>query len=166
PARPTRGSVERPPGSPGPLARDHPDGAVGVGSVDQRDQEPRYAQATGRGEHLQDAGRKAPALLLQPRILHGPGALKERQAGPSLKNRTCAAARTEPARAKARKWRTSSQSIEIGDASTRAIEPGRRRRLRPAPDRGCATSAGNERAAGRAKDLADVEALGGLEPEG
>ena len=59
------------------VAGHHADGAVGMGSLGQRDQQPRYPQAAGRGEHLEAEEGQAPPVLLQPLGVHQSGAVEE-----------------------------------------------------------------------------------------
>jgi len=53
----------------------HADGVLGVGSVGECDLESRHAPAPRRSQHLEDAEREAPAVLLQPGRGHRPGPL-------------------------------------------------------------------------------------------
>src|SRR5262249_10883008 len=56
------------------------DGAVGMGSLGQCNEQPRHAQTTSRRQHIEDEQWEAKALLLQPFRVHRPTARKKRPA--------------------------------------------------------------------------------------
>jgi hypothetical protein len=62
------------------MERYYADGALGMGSLGQRNPKPGYAQSTGRGKYFENEKREATALLFQPCRMHRPEPLKEQQA--------------------------------------------------------------------------------------
>src|SRR6266550_8810337 len=62
------------------MERNYADGALGMGSLDQCNPRPCYAQTTGRSEYLENEKREATALLFQPCRMHRPEPVNERQA--------------------------------------------------------------------------------------
>src|SRR4029077_13453956 len=90
------GRGSRPSEDPGAVERYYADGALGMGPLGQCNPKPRYAQTTGRGEHLENERREAKAVLFQPCLMHRPEPLEERQA-PQLASSSPTRSRWMPA---------------------------------------------------------------------